>query len=590
MALCGCQSQTPLKDITEKEVWICFDNDDAGEKAEYKATQILKGKKIKKIVFDRQFKDIDLVWRKWLEVSINQIKIEGYKPKDILLDKDYEPIIKEEYRKVIVKNFPDLWWVVDLCLSIICINKLREWTDPVNVNLVGPPSSEKTTAASFFYNIEGLTYKSDDFTPKAFVSHAVTVTKEELNKIDLLPRIKDMCFITPELGPIFSKRKEDLAEMIGILTRVFDGEGLQTDSGSQGRRGYEGEYLFTMLGATTPLSKTVWNLMGKMGSRMFFCHVPDIDPSEDMLNSIIHNEKSYGKKLKECKDVSRRMIFSIFNDGQKRNVDWDVEKNEENATKIIVNCARLLCNLRGAIQVWEDDYKDEVLYESPLIEKPMRIVNIFQNIAKGHAISEGRNYITLEDVWMIPMITTSTMPEDRLTALKVFLEDYEQVLDIEEIADKMRVSKKVARKTMKTLEVLRIIEDSELNNISHKKGFILNEQSRKYIKNILSVFPNSASVKGDSVFYIPSLDQKKNYVKYKNEINTDIGLTLGEKGKSLKEKVLDLVPSNKEVQIQDVVFMFTEIGVETQHIDNILENAKKQGEIIESKPGFIKKL
>ena len=46
-------------------------------------------------------------------------------------------------------------------------------------------------------------------------------------------------------------------ELIGILTRVFDGEGLETDSGVRGRRGYKGEDFFTLMGATTPFDKRV---------------------------------------------------------------------------------------------------------------------------------------------------------------------------------------------------------------------------------------------------------------------------------------------------------------------------------------------
>jgi len=549
IALCGAQSQKPLKDITEEKVWLCFDNDEAGEKAEYKATLSLKTKTLSKVYFNNKFKDIDEVWREYKDDSIKNIKVNEFKPKDLLIPKDFTPITKEEYKKIIIENFPRLWDVVDVCLSVISVNKLKEWTDPVNVNLVGAPSSEKTTAASFFYNIEGLTYKSDDFTPKCFVSHSVTVTKDELNEIDLLPRIKDMCFITPELAPLFSKRKEDLTEVIGILTRVFDGEGLQTDSGAQGRRGYEGEYLFSMLGATTPLPKTAWNIMGRMGSRMFFYYVPDYDPEDEMLNNIINGDKSYGNKLKICKEASIRMIQSIFINGQKRDIEWNNKENDDDVCKVIVNCSRLLARLRASIQVWEDEYKNEVLYETPLIEKPMRIVNVFLNIAKGHAITEGRNYTTKEDVVMIPKIMASTMPEDRMNAFDVFLSHFSDFvcdenqkelkeLSLKEVAKIMCVSEKVARKTLKTLEVLQIIEiirKEELfdsyQGTTHKDYFVLNKEVQIWLKNILSVFPFFSSVK--STFLMPSELPKIKLLLLKDK--TQALLTLAKSGKVLEE-------------------------------------------------------
>ncbi|MCD4666709.1 hypothetical protein K8R47_02770, partial [archaeon] len=150
------------------------------------------------------------------------------------------PTIKE-LKEVVEKNFPEMWLPTSACLSVIATLKLKDLSDPVGLNLQGAPSSTKTTILSFFYDINGITYKTDNFTPKSFVSHA-NIGDKELLKIDLLPKIKNKTVIVPELAPIFGKRKEDLTENLSILTRVFDGEGLETDSGTKGRRGYSGDY------------------------------------------------------------------------------------------------------------------------------------------------------------------------------------------------------------------------------------------------------------------------------------------------------------------------------------------------------------
>jgi hypothetical protein len=61
------------------------------------------------------------------------------------------------------------------------------------------------------------------------------MSDSQLKKIDLLPKIRNKLFLTPELSPMFSVKDDDLNEILGILTRVADGQGYESDSGVQGR-------------------------------------------------------------------------------------------------------------------------------------------------------------------------------------------------------------------------------------------------------------------------------------------------------------------------------------------------------------------
>ena len=91
-----------------------------------------------------------------------------------------------------------------------------------------------------------------------------------LAKIDLLPRLRHKVLLTPELSTIFRGKPDELAVAFARITRVLDGQGLKTDSGTHGQRGYDGDYLFAWLGATTPFDSVVWRVMAQLGSRMFF--------------------------------------------------------------------------------------------------------------------------------------------------------------------------------------------------------------------------------------------------------------------------------------------------------------------------------
>lgn len=159
-------------------------------------------------------------------------------------------------RGVISEYFPHLWPAVEAGLSTCATLLLADNVNPVALIYVGAPSAGKTTVVSMFEgataNGQELCYRSDKFTTASFVSQAAKVAEQDLSKVDLLPRIKHKVLLTPELSTIFRGKQDELAERFSTLTRILDGHGYTTDSGTHGQRGYTGDYLFAWLGATTP--------------------------------------------------------------------------------------------------------------------------------------------------------------------------------------------------------------------------------------------------------------------------------------------------------------------------------------------------
>jgi hypothetical protein len=128
-------------------------------------------------------------------------------------------ILEERYqtlRDVVYENMPALWLSLELILSIKPILHIKDITLPLLMVLLGPPSSTKTVGLNLLRNSPD-TYYTDNFTPKAFVSHNSGVKKEELEKIDMLPRMKNKLVLAPELAPLFAKKEEDLKEILGII-------------------------------------------------------------------------------------------------------------------------------------------------------------------------------------------------------------------------------------------------------------------------------------------------------------------------------------------------------------------------------------
>ena len=375
----------------------------------------------------------------------------------------------EQTKRIIVGNFDErIWFITDACLSVVATLLLEDIANPTGLNLIDSPSTAKTTILSWFYGIEGITYKTDNFTPASFVSHSSNVRKEDLPKVDLLPRIQHRCIIVPELAPIFQKRKDDLIENISILTRVFDGQGLETDSGARGRRGYAGDYLFAWLGASTPLDFRVWRTMGKLGSRLLFLTVSDNDSHDERIQAILsdlRNQKSYKDKVEECRKAIQDFLrFLWIQTGGVRKVEWDRNRDNQVFVENIVKLSDLVAKARSVVSVWREKDTD-YNYNQPIIEHPLRLSQILYNLAKGHAIIQGRNHINEDDLRVVIEVGLSSMPDDRRRVLNLLLDKQpDEEVETENIVEELGVSRPTALAIMQTFRVLGIVDYNDLGS------------------------------------------------------------------------------------------------------------------------------
>ena len=124
------------------------------------------------------------------------------------------------------------------------------------------------------------TFYTDIFTPKAFVSNSPAVSKDKLEDIDMLPKVKNKLFLVSELSSMFTKKEEEVQETLGIFTRLADGHGLQTNTGAHGSRGYRDDY-FNMIGAAVGIPYKVYKLLGYLGPKLYFLRLPKTAKSED---------------------------------------------------------------------------------------------------------------------------------------------------------------------------------------------------------------------------------------------------------------------------------------------------------------------
>ena len=370
------------------------------------------------------------------------------------IKKPHQPIKNlDQLKEIIIRHFPSVWFETKACLSACATLSLKNLNGCPSLNLVGNPAGEKTTVLSFFYGQDKI-YISDDFTPRAFVSHSANVNADELEDVDLLPKIKNNILLTPELAPLFEAPKDRLVDNFAMLTRVLDGEGLNRDSGVHGHRGYCGDYKFVWLGATTPLRSSVWNIMGKMGNRLFFLSMKDKNRTDNDYLTMFRGQ-AYEERVQECRGAVRSFLDNLFERNGIRKLEWDAEGDILLLPEII-KYAKFLSKLRASLMTWKGEERGEYEYSFPIVEEPPRAINSLYNLAKGHALINGRNFLRIEDIEIVRAVCFSSMPHDRYKFLQL-LAKHEGKLTTQQIEKELGCSTQTATRTMKIFEILGIV-------------------------------------------------------------------------------------------------------------------------------------
>jgi hypothetical protein len=375
-----------------------------------------------------------------------------------------EPISFDEWRQTIQANFPALWTYAEACAATIAVLQIQN-VQPLALVLQGVPSGGKTTTLDFFRNFP-LSHATDKFSPRAFVSHVAQKSEEELKKIDMLPRIKGKVLITPDLTTLFGAKADDLAETFSILTRVLDGRGLKIDSGVYGSRGYEGDYMFSWIGASTPIPHKVWDLFGNLGARMYFMQImKNNHTNQDYIKAL--KEKNYRLKVNECNDATLRFLKGIW---QAERIEWNSKDDPDDLIDKIVQLAKIVTRLRGKINVVvkEDFGRQETFFSEAVIEEPDRCITALYSMMRGHALLQGRRYIAMEDLPVIIDVALSSAPWDRILAFAYVLS--KDSVNATELEKNLKCSRGKALRTMQTLKLLDLVDLSNHSRIVTNSG------------------------------------------------------------------------------------------------------------------------
>ena len=414
--------------------------------------------------------------------------------------------LKEKRQKLndkVNEYFPEISLELDFILSIKTILNIEDVTLPFMGIVFAVPSSMKTKVIEILRKWN-YSYFTDKFTPKSFVSHSATVAKDKLKDVDLLPKIKNKILLTPELSPLFTGKDEDIKEQFGIITRLLDGNGLETESGVHGKRGYYGDYMFTWIGAAVDIPPPVYKFLSTIGFKIYFLRLPRIEVSEDELVDQITTEKPFNEKIRAIEKllIDYLIWFEIcpISIGLQNiaKMEWDKSTDDKNAIRIIARLAILLARLRGNIYVYKtSDHEDLVIpiienmttnnsiinysegftHSIPTIENPSRANQQLYNLARGHALAHGRNYITEEDIPLIIKVVLSTGSIERVLILDLLIAN-NGTLTTSQITMSMRISNNTAKRTMTEFKGLDLVtmERADPNRSNSEYKITLNSE------------------------------------------------------------------------------------------------------------------
>lgn len=168
-------------------------------------------------------------------------------------------------------------------------------------------------------------------------------------------------------------------------------------------------------------------------------------PSIQDLVGTADNGLPYDRKLTECRDAVHRFLDQLFtSQGGVRAVEWKPEGLTPQIFNVVAHYARLTAALRTPFGDADAPFQPE---------SPHRLNAILRNLARGHALVQGRFCLTLDDVPLIGHIALSSIPERARAVLLALVKNDGARLTVKQVEQAARVSRHTAEEIMAEMEV-----------------------------------------------------------------------------------------------------------------------------------------
>lgn len=326
----------------------------------------------------------------------------------------------EELKEQVSSEYGDeIAVAVHAGLGVIASLSLQKRDHCLVLVYVGASSGGKSTVTRMFFPLNSrlnrFLHRVDVFTPASFVSNASNRKEEALLKIDLLPKIRGKTMVTKELSALFGEKEDGLIKTFGTLTTVLDGNGLKTSSGTHGERGYEGNYCFNWIGATTPVPKRVHSCMSQCGNRILFYRLPVPETSDEKLLEFAERSGT-GTDINKHSKLCNEFVEEHFKRFPVDTVDPKAFGFPKCLRLQLIKLARLIAKGRVLVEKATDSF------ETGVEEAPHRLILLLNTFVYGLALVAGRKHVTEEDIAILRHVAFSSLPDHRSNLLKALID------------------------------------------------------------------------------------------------------------------------------------------------------------------------
>lgn len=151
---------------------------------------------------------------------------------------------------------------------------------------------------------------------------------------------------------------------------------------------------------------------------------------------------------------------------------WDSNNDDWKAKNFIKELGKLLAKLRAHVEIWSSKQHEytEYSYSYTQPEEPTRAIAQLYNLARGHALLVGRNYITMEDVPLSVKVVLYTASIERVATFDLLLASEGEII-LSDIIKALPVSKSTAIKSMTELAAVGLVDLEEIeheDNMTHQ--------------------------------------------------------------------------------------------------------------------------
>jgi len=379
--------------------------------------------------------------------------------------------------KILIKNIKenflalfdeDTWSVYEICLSAVATLTLADVRDCLGIIIIGQSGNTKTTVLNLFRDItfnnssgvlSKLTYWTDEFSPASFLTQATTVSKKNINDVDLIRKLPNQVLVVPDFAPLFGVKDDHMRKNFAILTRAMDGQGLARDGGVHGHREFCEECLFVLLGATVSIRKGADKVISQMGTRLLFYRMDEMASRSiriDALTNQLLGTRQFNDEYDALKSMTEQFITQLIGKSGIREVNWVFRPNDDSVT-LLVNIADLITTLRAEVVLNQESEEDEIVNQN---EYAARVLNQLSNLARGRAICNDRYSLVEDDIRFVLKVALSSVPVNRAAVLKAAIDNFPNPFGIDELNERVALGKTTLRKNIQILEVLGILKHS----------------------------------------------------------------------------------------------------------------------------------